>query len=305
MDRKRVHINPAPPFDFELIIWYHAYSQRHLSENLLEGGVYKGLVELNSSLRLVSVSSTGSVDRPGLDIEVLGEVVGDKDTEEAAKKIAWTLGTTTDLQEFYAAAQQDPVLKTITKDLYGLHPTHSASVFEALVYAITAQQIASNVARLIRSLLMERYAPKLSVDGQVYYTFPGPEAILAAGMEGLRNAKLSTRKAEYILDIASKVAEGSLALESMDHLSDEEVGEQLVQLRGVGKWTSQWLQIRAMGRPNACPAGDLALQRIISRAYLDGQPVTESEVEEFSKRWSPHRSLSTSYLFAALRKGIL
>jgi len=305
MDRKRVQINPAPPFDFELTIWYHAYSRSHLGENLLEGGVYKDLVEVNGSPRLVSVRSTGNVNSPGLEVEVLGDDVEEVDAQEAARKIASTLGITTKLEEFYSAAQQDPVLKIITMDLYGLHPTLSASVFEALVYAITAQQIASNVARLIRSLLMERYAPKLSVDGHVYYTFPGPEAILAAGMEGLRNAKLSTRKAEYILDIASKVASGSLALESMDHLSAEEVEKQLVQLRGVGKWTSQWLQIRAMGRPDACPAGDLALQRIISRSYLDGQPISESEVEEFSKRWSPHRSLATSYLFAALRKGIL
>ena len=121
----------------------------------------------------------------------------------------------------------------------------------------------------------------------------------------MRRIKLSTRKAEYILQIASEVTNGSPDLESIHSLPDQELEERVMNLRGVGRWTWQWLQIRGLGRPDAFPAGDLALRRIVSRRYFGGRPVSEVEAEEFSRRWSPFRSLAAVYLFATAQKGLL
>ena len=85
---------------------------------------------------------------------------------------------------------------------HGLHLPHTASVFEALVLAILGQQIATTVARIIRTLLIETYGPRQTFDGEVYYSFPRPETLGALPVEELRGKKLSQRKAEYVQGIA-------------------------------------------------------------------------------------------------------
>jgi DNA-3-methyladenine glycosylase II len=68
-------------------------------------------------------------------------------------------------------------------------------------------------------------------------------------------------------------------------------------------WSAQWVLSRALGRPDAFPVGDLALKRIVSQLYFGGESMTDAELGDFSQRWSPFRSLATSYLFAALKTG--
>ena len=142
-------------------------------------------------------------------------------------------------------------------------------------------------------------------NGRTYYAFPAPASLLPDAIPGLRGIKLSNRKAEYILDVAAAIVNGSLDLEGLRLLPDEEATKRLLALRGVGPWTAHWLLLRALGRMDAFPAGDLALRRIVSRLYLDGEELSVRQLEEFSERWSPWRSLYTTYLFAALRRGIL
>ena len=298
-------LRPAPPFDFDLTVGYQSSFQSYYGDSLQEDGAYRRLLEVNGTLLLVSARSTGSVERPELEVDAVGEDVSREDALSASEKLAWMLGTGTELREYYTAAQGDPEMAFITQGLYGLHIPRTGSIFEALVTAITSQQIAFNVASLIRNLLVKTYGRSLSLEGRTYYAFPSPESLLSAGIDGLRRIKLSTRKAEYILQIASEVTCGSPDLESIHSLPDQELEERVMKLRGVGKWTWQWLQIRALGRPDAFPAGDLALRRIISCCYFGGRPISEEEAGEFSLRWSPFRSLATVYLFAAARKGLL
>ena len=68
-------------------------------------------------------------------------------------------------------------------------------------------------------------------------------------------------------------------------------------------WTAQWTLIRAVGRPDALPLGDLALRRVVSRLFMDGAEVTDGQVEDIAQRWSPYRTYATVYLFSELRTG--
>lgn len=280
-------LKPAPPFDFDPTVGYQASSQSYYGDSLLREGTYRRLLEINGKLILVSARSTGSVERPELEVEVLGEDVSRTDALPASEKRASMLGTGTELREYYTLAQGDPDMAFITRELYGLRIPRTGSIFEALVTSITSQQIAFNVASLIRNLLVKTYGRSLSVEGHAYYACPSPESLLEAGIDGLRRIELSTRKAEYILQIASDVSCGSPGLESIHSLPDQELEERVMNLRGVDKWTWQRLQIRALGRPDAFPAGDLALRRIVSHRYFGGRSISEVEAEEFSRRFVP------------------
>jgi 3-methyladenine DNA glycosylase/8-oxoguanine DNA glycosylase len=77
----------------------------------------------------------------------------------------------------------------------------------------------------------------------------------------------------------------------------------MVEVRGIGRWTAEWVLMRALGRLDILPAGDLALRRVVSELYFDATPINEAQLAAFGKeRWSPYRGLATTYLFAYLRQ---
>ena len=305
MQQRSLVLTPTPPYDFRLTMGHLASFGTGARVNVFEDGRYSRLLEVEGKLLLTQVQSAGTVEAPRLDVTVHGEEITDQTLEYVRGTLAWVLGGDTPLQEFYAAARRDPVLAPLVKQLYGLKISQTPSVFEAFVQSIFSQQIATNVARIIGSLLLENYGSTISHKGDIYYAFPTPAALLPEGIPGLRAIKLSNRKAEYILDVAAAVVDGSLDMEGLRYLPDEEATKRLLALRGVGPWTAHWLLLRALGRMDAFPAGDLALRRVVAGLYLKGKELTVAELEEFSEGWAPWRSLYTTYLFAALRQGLL
>ncbi|MCH2506620.1 MAG: hypothetical protein MK125_13865, partial [Dehalococcoidia bacterium] len=278
MDRISRNITPVAPFDFELTAGYLTYFQGRYATDSLVDGVYRRLLDLDGQLVLASVSSLGSLEKPELSVELQGEGLTSDNVEVATDKVAWILGVGQELEPFYASAQGDPAMAAITQRFHGLHMPHTASVFEALVLAILGQQIATNVARIIRTLLIETYGPRQTIDGETYYAFPRPETLAALRVEDLRGMKLSQRKAEYVHGIACTALDDPEFIEGLHHLDDEAVVRQITSLRGVGNWTAQWLLIRALGRPDALPLGDLALRRVVSRLYFRDEPLNDTQV---------------------------
>jgi DNA-3-methyladenine glycosylase II len=178
-----------------------------------------------------------------------------------------------------------------------------------VVLAILGQQIATNVARIIRTLIIETHGPTQVFDGEDFYAFPRPETLGGLSIEELRGMKLSQRKAEYVQGISLAAKDYSPdfspdGFESLHRMSDEDVVASMVALRGLGIWTAQWVLIRALGRPDALPLGDLALRRVVSRVYFEGVEINDAQLGEFAQRWSPWRAYATVYLFTAMRSGM-
>ena len=301
LQRASITIQPVPPYDFHLTADYAThFTGRYLWE-FYEDGVYRSVLDLGGSLVVVSVRSVGTVEAPRLDVDVAGPMLDDAAVKEAQRQVEWILQTNVDLEPFYRMADADPFLKPLTTAHRGFHVPQGPSVFEGLVSASLGQQISGQVARTLRALLMESYGESLTVDGVTYYAFPRPEALAAAGVEGLRDKKNSGRKSEYIAGIAEKLAAGDIDLEGLYNKSDDEVIETLTALRGVGIWTAHWLLVRTLGRPNGFPHGDLALQKTLGDVVNGGVRMTGEEALEYSLRWSPYRTYVTTYIFGAIR----
>lgn len=306
MEKRLTTIRPAALFDFDLTAGQHVYGQGRCATDVFADGVYRRLLDLRGRLVLASAWSVGSIESPELAVELQGDGLGDDETEAATQQVAHLLGTGHDLAPFYGVAGGDTGLGPIVRQYRGLHPAHTASVFEALVLAVLGQQISANVARVIRALLVESYGPSRSFEGVTYHAFPRPEDLAELTVEQLREMKLSGRKAEYILGIAQAALESSAwGMDSLHDMADDEVIRKIVELRGVGAWTAQWVLVRALGRPDALPLGDLALRRVVSRLYFDGAEIDDAQLESFARRWSPWRSYATVYLFTALRNGLV
>ena len=296
-------LKPTPPFDFELTAAYHTYFQGRSGADSHDGGVYRRLLDLDGRLALATVRSTGTVDAPELSLELCGDSLTGADTELAVELVQWMLGADQDLTHFYRLARSEPPLAELAKQFHGLHLPRTATLFESLVLAILGQQISAAVARVMRTLIIERFGARADFDGQVYYAFPRPEDIAASSVDELRSLKLTQRKSEYVLGIAAAAMQPEWS--ELGRLPDDEFVRQLTRLRGIGAWTAQWALVRGLARPDALPLGDLALRRGVSRLFRDGEPVTDAQVEQVAERWRPWRSYATAYLFAAMRSGMI
>ena len=293
-------LHPNPPYNFEATAENQPYFRKGHSDST---DLYERVLDLGDKLAMATVQFNDNVDKPELAVELYGAELTDSESEVARQQIERLLGTEQDLQPFYEFVESDPVMGNLVHTFYGMHQTLALSVFETIAQAILGQQLSASVARVIRALLIETYGPTLVLNGETHYAFPRPQAIAAATVEELRQLKLSQRKAEYLHGLALAELETPGGLDHVNALTDDEAVKEVMAIRGVGMWSAQWVLSRALGRPDAFPVGDLALKRIASQLYFGGESLTDGELAEFSKRWSPHRSLATSYLFAALRTG--
>ena len=213
-----------------------------------------------------------------------------------ARPVARYLGAPFDLEAFAAfAAASDRTLAVLAARLRGFRPPLSPDPFETLVTSITAQQVSLRAACAIRNRLIGRFSRR----HRHAFAFPGKEALAAAPASELLATGLSTRKAAYV----GGLARSDLDLVALAALPDEEVKARLRALPGIGEWTADWFLARHLARSDAWPAGDLGLQKAVSRFYLDGVRTTADEVRRFGERFSPFRNLAAHYLLTGLRVG--
>ena len=303
MNRFTFNITPTAPYDFDLTAGSLTYFQNRHAADMFEDGALRRVLTLGSEPALVAVRSVGSVNAPKLAIEISGDSLTPADIDEALMLVRRMLATEDDIAAFYDMALNDLHLAPLVRNMYGLRLTCAPTAYEALTLAILGQQISTHVARMLRSLLIETYGDRITIGGETLYAFPRPQTLAEAGVEGLRAIKFSGRKAEYITGISERVASGELSLEAMSGLPDDEIVSGLMALRGVGAWTAHWMLIRAFGRPDGFPHGDLALQRMMGILVGDGAPMPPEEALAYSERWSPWRSWVTAYMFGAGRTG--
>ena len=213
---------------------------------------------------------------------------------EAARSVARSLGACFDLEDFHEFAEStDVLLARLERELRGLRPALALDPFEALVGSICAQQVSLHAAFAIRARLVERFGEPHAHA----WAFPARERVASASVDELCGLGFSTRKAQYVIALAR----AELDLAALAHLPDDEVRLTLTSLSGVGEWTVDWFLARHLARPDAWPAGDLALRRAVGRFYFQGRDVTVDEVRSFGSRFAPHRNLAAHYLLVGLR----
>ena len=162
--------------------------------------------------------------------------------------------------------------------------------YGALLRAIVGQQLSTKAARTI-------YLRVLDIFGGAT---PSPEQLLEASEEDLRGAGLSGRKVEDLRDLASHVLSGELELHALDALADEEAIEEIVAVRGLGRWTAEMFLLFHLERPDVLSGGDLGIRKAVQIEYeLDEMPPPE-RVLEIGEPWRPHRSLASLYLWESL-----
>ncbi len=163
--------------------------------------------------------------------------------------------------------------------------------YGALVRSIVGQQLSTKAARAIHGRLVDHFAGST----------PTPQEVLAADAETLRAAAgLSRAKVGFLRSLAEHVVEGSLELDRLDTLSDEDVSTELVAVKGLGQWTVDMFLLFHLQRPDVLAVGDLGIRRAVQTAYGLADPPEPEGLRRIGEPWRPYRSVACRYLWRSL-----
>jgi DNA-3-methyladenine glycosylase II len=188
-----------------------------------------------------------------------------------------------------ALARRDPVMAGIIRAHPRIGLRSRGDAFQTLARSIVGQQISVKAAD--------------SVWARIVAAVPAvaPAAVHALDLPRLRECGLSARKAEYVRDLARHFADGTIHLHRWPEMDDEAVIAELVQVRGIGRWTAEMFLLFNLLRPDVLPLADLGLQRAVASLYFCHDNLAEPAViQQLAEQWRPWRTVATWYLWRAL-----
>lgn len=205
------------------------------------------------------------------------------------------LGLRIDPTAFAAFARDDALLGPVLARQPGLRIIQSATVFEALTWAIIGQQINLNFAIALRRTLILQAGRRHSGG---LWCYPEARDVARLDIEQLTSRKFSQAKADTILRVAQMIEDGRLSLErTRDPL---EVGRELLAIKGIGPWTVNYVLLRGFGYPDCSLHGDVAVRAALHQLGGGDARPSVGEAERLLERYQPHRTMAAAYLWASL-----
>src|SRR5271166_5949885 len=188
-------------------------------------------------------------------------------------------------------SKADPVLARIIAEVGALGIQPRRERFQALARAIIFQQLAGAAANAIYGRFVGLFPGA---------EFPSPEQVLAKTDAELRAVGLSEKKALYIKDLAAHIRDKKLDFHRFHRMTDEEIIEHLIMVKGIGRWTAEMFLMFNLGRPDVMPADDLGVQNAVRRHYKMRQRPTRKRLLKQAERWRPYRTAAAWYLWRSL-----
>ena len=189
--------------------------------------------------------------------------------------------------------KRDRVMKKLIPKFGDARLQSNGDAFTTLARSIVGQQVSTKSAQGVWRKLVA------AVDGPDVELLQ-PAAVLGLAPETRKGVGLSARKVEYLSDLARHFSEGTVHVGQWQGMDDEAIIEELVAIRGIGRWTAEMFLIFHLLRPNVLPLDDPNLIRGISENYFSGEPVSRAEARELGDGWAPYRSVATWYLWRSL-----
>ena len=190
-------------------------------------------------------------------------------------------------------AKRDRVMKKLIPKFGDARLQSNGDAFTTLARSIVGQQVSTKSAQGVWRKLVA------AVDGPDVELLM-PTAVLKLSGEALKGVGLSARKVEYLSDLARHFNDGAVHVTQWNGMDDEAIIDELVAIRGIGRWTAEMFLIFNLSRPNVLPLDDLGLIQAISVNYFSGEPVTRSEAREVAANWEPWRTVATWYMWRSL-----
>lgn len=283
-------LQPEPPFRLDLASWVLRRRIENLNDRW-DGQSYRRALILGGQPVELAVTQSGNPEAPRLQVTVEGQNLGPETQPDATAALERLLGLRINLTEFEQFASQDHHLAPLMLRFRGMKPPRFPSVFECLVNAIACQQVTLTLGIRLLGRLSEAYGLKTQGQTGIAHAFPRPEDLAHLKPEDLRPLGFSRQKARAMVEAASAIAEERLDLEALAHEPDEVALERLLQLRGIGRWSAEYVLLRGLGRTHIFPGDDVGARNNLRRWLDSPEPVDYEGVQRVLAAWKPYSGL--------------
>jgi AraC family transcriptional regulator of adaptative response / DNA-3-methyladenine glycosylase II len=283
-----LRLSLRPPFDGAGVLrWLRARAVTGVEELTDGGATYRRTLRLAGGTGVVALTPAADHVQAVLRLDAAA------DTGDAIARCRRLLDLDADPRSYAATLAADPVLAPRVAAIPGLRAPGTVDAAESAARAVLGQQVSLAAARTLARRLVEACGTPLPApDGALTHAFPPPAAVAAEGV--VEAIGMPRSRQRTLCELSSRLASGDLVLED-DGADRAAVRERLLAIPGIGPWTADYILLRALGDPDAFPAGDLGLQRA-ARAL--GLPADAAGLEAHAERWRPWRRYAAHHLWA-------
>jgi DNA-3-methyladenine glycosylase II len=290
----------TPPYSFERLL---NRLKTHPDPQLQVDDANQRLVRVfrvGSRAVLVRLQFVGTMDDPMIRLETPAALTL-TEQQSLEKTVRHMFCADLDLAPIYRQMREHERLGVLADRFRGLRFLLDSDLFQSMVKTIIGQQINLAFAASLIERLMELAGEALvDEEGHRYLSFPTPEAVASLSVSDMRALQFSQRKAEYIIDYAKAIVNGTIDLYRLWQMEDEEIMAYLTPLRGIGRWTVECVMMFGMGRPDLLPAADIGLRNGIQLVYGLTEKPDEKEIRRIGEEWAPWRSICSLYIWEAV-----
>jgi DNA-3-methyladenine glycosylase II len=294
MERITWELEPVAPFRLDLAVW----TLRRRPDNIVDrwdGHTYRRMLVVDDQPVAVEVTQIGGIDTPRLCVTAVTHGAVPELEAEVTAALERLIGFRVDLRGWYRLAADDSRLGPLALRFRGTRPPRLPTLFETLVNAIACQQITLTLGIRLLNRLTEQYG--MTHDTYESFAFPRPVDLVAADPADLRALGFSTAKARAIIELAQIMVEQRIDLEAIQAMEDHTAVARLQQLRGVGRWTAEYVLLRYLGRLHVFPGDDVGARNNLRIAL--GMPAL-SDYQSVRDALAPWRAYSGLVYFHLL-----
>jgi len=296
-----VTLQPAAPFRLDLTVWALRRRPRNAID-LWDGARYSRVFAIDGAPVRIVISQTAPAGDP--ELQVLCVPAGRATTfrDKVRELVERLLGLNISLAEFYKKETTFAPLKVLVDRFRGFRPPRFPTVFEAAVNAVCCQQLSLEVGIELLNRLAAAAGPKLEQRNGVLFAFPEPGDVARLSEARLRELGFSAQKAATLLELARTLGRDETFLEKLERMDNDPARARLLQFRGIGRWSAEYILLRGLGRLDVFPADDIAAQKSLRR-WLDidvrGRQSPYERIHRALRNWHPYEGLVYFHLLLA------
>jgi DNA-3-methyladenine glycosylase II len=243
---------------------------------------------LNGNPAQVEVAQSRPPDSPRLRVTLRGPRITSDVKALAKKSLERLLGLQINLAEFYRLAAVEPKLDTLAQRFHGLKPPRFPTVFEALANAIACQQMSLSLGILLLNRITEKFGIAVEGTAGPAHAFPRPEDLADQERTAFRQLGFSRQKGLSLIALARTCIDERIDLETLADLNNKTAVERLLALRGIGRWSAEYVLLRGLGRLNVYPGDDVGARNNLRSWLKLRKPLDYEGVHCITAKWQPY-----------------
>jgi DNA-3-methyladenine glycosylase II len=280
-------LKPTPPFRLDLTAW----ALRRRPSNAVDrwdGGTYRRVLLLNGKPCDVAVTQIAAPNAPRLQVAITGARLTSEVKIVTTSSLERLLGIRIDLTEFYRLAARDANLGQLAERFRGLKPPRFPTLFETLANGIACQQMSLTLGILLLNRLAEQLGVAVRSTSGIVHAFPRPEDLAKAEPSEFRKLGFSRQKGRYLIELSRTFLDGQFSSETLSNLGNKTAVDRLRELRGVGRWTAEYVLLRGLSRLDVYPGDDVGARNNLQRWLKLKKPLDYESVRRVIAKWQPY-----------------